>query len=102
MLAPPPVIVHVPDETVVLPSIPVLPISRLAQPVGSADCARTKLALTTQRAYECHSGQSSAPNLSCRQSASPGDLSRAFIHSARHVSCRRTDVSPSNSTTLIC
>ena len=46
MLAPPPVIVHVPDETVVLPSIPVLPISRLAQPVGSADCARTKLALT--------------------------------------------------------
>ena len=46
MLAPLPVIVHVPDDTDALPTCPVLPMSRLAQPVGSADCARTTLALT--------------------------------------------------------
>ena len=30
-----------------------------------------------QRAHQSHGGQSSAPNLSCRQNASPGKLSRA-------------------------
>ena len=77
MLAPLPAIVQVLDETAALPTIPVLPTSRLAQPVGSADCARTKPALTASTTDQCHRGQSSAPNLSFLQNDSPGKLSRA-------------------------
>ena len=46
MLAPLPATVQVPDDADALPTTPVLPTSRLAQPVGNADCARTTLALT--------------------------------------------------------
>ena len=45
MLAPLPSIVQVPDETAALPATPVLPMSRLDQPVGKPDCARTRPAL---------------------------------------------------------
>jgi hypothetical protein len=45
MLAPLPSIVQMPDETAALPATPVLPMSRLDQPVGKPDCARTRPAL---------------------------------------------------------
>ena len=87
MLAPLPATVHVPDETAALPTIPVLPMSRLAQPVvGSADCARTKPAL----ADSAHTNTiaDKAPPRICLFSKMPLPVScrSPLGHSSRHVS----------------
>ena len=84
MLAPPPVIVHVPDEKVVLPSIPYTDLP--ARPTfSSADCARTKLALTLS-AHTSATADRAPPRI-CLVVKVPlqGDLSRA-LYTARFTS----------------
>ena len=94
MLAPLPVIVHVPDDTDALPTSPVLPMSRLAQPVGSADCARTKLALTAS-AHTNPTADRAPPRICLVVKMPLPVICRALAHSARHVRAGRPDVSPS-------
>ena len=94
MLAPLPATVHVPDETATPPVIPVLPTSRLAQPVGSADCARTTLALTAS-AHTNPTADRAPPRICLVVKMPLPVICRALVHSARHVSAGRTDVSPS-------
>ena len=55
-----------------------------------------------QRAYQSHGGQSSAPNLFCRQNASPGYLSRASTQRASRQCWPNGRVAFHHSTTLIC
>ena len=100
MLAPLPAIVHVPDDTVALPTTPVLPTSRLAHPVGIADCARTKLALTAN-AHTNPTADKAPPRICLVVKMPLPVICRALLEpSARHVSAGRTDVSPSHTPQL--
>ena len=94
MLAPLPATIHVPDETAAPPITPVLPTSRVAQPDGSADCARTTLALTAS-AHTNPTADRAPPQICLVVKTPLPVICRALVHSARHVSAGRTDVSPS-------